>query len=186
MKIRGLPWKHILIAALVVMPTFTGALPLLGYVTKADSPQLTELVADADDEAIELANDADDTRALIRSDDNWVNHALMLARVKGHVDNLALIIQKLSDMEKSGSDLQKQAIDQMLPLVKQLSANTTAAINYLNQNKNRPTSPAYVEYLKKNAETAHQLSSMISSLVDYEKSMTEIERLRSNLGVPGS
>jgi hypothetical protein len=43
-----------------------------------------------------------------------------------------------------------------------------------------------VEYLRKNAETAHQLSSMISSLVDYEKSMTEIERLRSNLGVPGS
>ena len=146
---------------------------------------MTELLADADDEAIELANDADDTEGLIRSDENWVNHALMLAKVKGHVDNLALIIGKLSDMEKSGSDLQKQAIDQMLPLVKELSANTTAAINYLNQNKSRPTSPTYTQYLKKNAETAHQLSSMISSLVDYEKSMTEIERLRSNLGGSG-
>jgi hypothetical protein len=170
---------------LMVMPTFTCTLPLHGYVAKADNPQLTQLLADADDEALELANDAGNTQSLIQSDENWVNHALMLAKVKGHVDNLALIIQKLSDMEKSGSDLQKQAIDQMLPLVKQLSANTTAAINYLNQNKARPVSQAYIQYLKKNAETAHQLSSMVSSLVDYEKSMTEIERLRSSLGTPG-
>jgi hypothetical protein len=167
----------------IVMLSFT--LPLRGYVIKKDNPQLTQLLADADDEAIKLANDADDTQGLIRSDENWVDHALMLAQVKGHVDNLALIIAKLSDMEKSGSDLQEQAIDQMLPLVKELSANTTAAINYLNQNKSRPTSSVYTQYLKENAEAAHQLSSMISSLVDYEKSMTEIERLRSSLGGSG-
>jgi hypothetical protein len=74
----------------------------------------------------------------------------------------------------------------MLPMVKELSANTTAAINYLNQNKSRPVSDLYHQYLKKNAETARQLSSMISSLVDYEKSMNEIQRLRSNLGVSGN
>jgi hypothetical protein len=183
MKIARLPKRPSVIVAFMVMLTFT--LPVRGYVTKEDNPQLTQLLADAEDEALELANDADDTQGLIRSDENWVNHALMLAKVKGHVDNLALIIGKLSDMEKSGSDLQKQAIDQMLPLVKELSANTTAAINYLNQNKSRPASPTYTQYLKKNAETARQLSSMISSLVDYEKSMTEIERLRSNLGGSG-
>ena len=184
MKIARLPKRPSVIVAFMVMLSFT--LPLRGYVIKEDNPQLTQLLAHADDEAIELANDADDTQGLIQSDENWVNHALMLAKVKGHVDNLALIIGKLSDMEKSGSDLQKQAIDQMLPLVKELSANTTAAINYLNQNKSRPTSPTYTQYLKKNAETARQLSSMISSLLDYERSMTEIERLRSNLGGSGS
>ena len=183
MKLARLPKRPSVIVAFMVMLSFT--LPLRGYVVTEDNPQLTQLLADADDEAMELANDADDTQELIRSDENWLNHALMLAKVKGHVDNLALIIGKLSDTEKSGSDLQKQAVDQMLPLVKELSANTTAAINYLNQNKNRPTSPTYTQYLKKNAETARQLSSMISSLVDYEKSMTEIERLRSNLGGSG-
>lgn len=115
---------------------------------------------------------------------NWVTHALMLAKVKGHVDNMALIIEKLSKAQKSGSELQKQAVDQMLPLVKELSANTTAAISYLNQNKTRPTSDPYTQYLEKNEEAARQLSSMISSLVDYEKSMTEIEKLRSKLEVP--
>ena len=182
MKLARLPKRPSVIVAFMVMLSFT--LPLRGYVVTEDNPQLTQLLADADDEALELANDADDTQGLIRSDENWVNHALMLAKVKGHVDNLALIIGKLSDTEKSGSDLQKQAIDQMLPLVKELSANTTAAINYLNHNKTRPISAAYREYLDKNAETARQLSSMISSLFDYEKSMTEIERLRSQIEAP--
>ena len=171
-------------AALVAMLAFS--VPLHAYLTKEDNPQLTQLLADADDEAIELANDADDTQALIRGDETWLNHALMLAKVKGHVDTLALIIDKLSKAQNSGSELQREAVEQMLPLVKELSANTTAAINYLNSNKSRPASDAYTQYLKKNAETAHQLSSMISSLLDYEKSMSEIERLRSNLGVPGT
>jgi hypothetical protein len=74
----------------------------------------------------------------------------------------------------------------MRPLVEQLSTNTMAAINYLNQHKSRPISDAYRRYLEKNAETAHQLSSMISSLIDYEKSMTEIEKLRSKLEVPAN
>ena len=170
--------------ALVAMLTLS--LPLHAYLTKEDDPHLTQLLADAEDEATELASDAEDTQALIQSDETWLKHALMLAKVKGHVDNLALIIDKLSKTQNSGSELQREAVEQMLPLVKELSANTTAAINYLNRNKNRPVSDAYLQYLKKNAETAHQLSSMISSLVDYEKSMSEIERLRSNLGVPGT
>jgi hypothetical protein len=162
------------------------SLPLHAYVTKEDNPQLTQLLTDADAEAIQLASDADETQSLIGSDEAWLNHKLMLAKVKAHVDALALIIDKLSKAQNSGSELQREAVEQMLPLVKELSANTTAAINYLNKNKNRPVSDAYVQYLKKNAETAHQLSSMISALIDYEKSMSEIERLRSNLGDSGT
>src|ERR1700735_5867490 len=98
MQLARFPKRPSVIVALMVMLSFT--LPLRGYVINEDNPQLTQLLADADDEAIELANDADDTQGLIRSDENWVNHALMLAKVKGHVDNLALIIGQLSDTDK--------------------------------------------------------------------------------------
>jgi hypothetical protein len=57
-------------------------------------------------------------------------------------------------------------------------------MNYLNQNKDRPVSDAYKQYLEKNAQTAQQLSSIISALDDYEKSMTEINRIRSKLTGP--
>jgi hypothetical protein len=177
---------YILRIAGVLIVSLLFPLSLAAYVTRPDRLQLTLLLTDAKDEAFELSSDADETQTLIQSNANWVTHALMLARVKGHVDNVALIIEKLSKTQKSGSELQEQAVERMLPLVKELSANTTAAINYLNQNKARPISDPYTQYLKKNAETAHQLSSMVSALFDYEKSMTEIEQLRSKLDAPGN
>src|ERR1700743_3691300 len=165
---------NILFAIGILMVLLLLQFTLAAYVTRPDSQQLTQLLSDASDEALELADDANETKALILNDENWVTHALMLAKVKGHVDNMAIIVEKLSKAEKSGSELQEQAVERMLPLVKELSANTTAAINYLNQNKTRPLSGAYAQYLQKNADTARQLSSMISALFEYEKSMTEI------------
>jgi hypothetical protein len=170
--------KHPLVIA-VFVALFIFQTP--AHASRDESQQLTQLLSDASAEALELASDANETQALILNDENWVTHALMLAKVKGHVDNMAIIVEKLSKAEKSGSELQEQAVERMLPLVKELSANTTAAINYLNQNKTRPLSGTYAQYLQKNAETASQLSSMISALFEYEKSMTDIEKLKSKL-----
>ena len=182
MRITGVQNKSLVVGALIALLVFQ--LPMPAYPTSEPNQQLAQLLSDAAGQAFELASDANDMQTLVQSDANWVTHVLMLAKMKGHVDNMALIIEKLNKAQNSGSTLQKQAVDQMLPLVKELSDNTTAAINYLNHNKTRPISAAYREYLDKNAETARQLSSMISSLFDYEKSMTEIEQLRSQLEAP--
>jgi len=177
--------QNILLAIGVLVVPLLLQLPMAAYVTRPESQQLTQLLQDANEEALRLVDDANDTQALILNDTNWVTHALMLSRVKAHVDNMALIIDKLRKAQKSGSELQEQAVEQMLPLVKELSANTMVAINYLNQNKNRPISEPYTQYLRKNAETARQLYSMISSLLDYQKSMAEVEKLRCKLVVSG-
>ena len=184
MRILCGEYRVLRVVALVVL--LMSELSALAYVTRGESQQLTQLLEDARNEALELANDAEDCQTLTASDDKWVTHALMLARVKGHVDNMVLIIDKLNKAEKSGSALQEQAVQQMLPLVKELSDNTTAAINHLNRNKSRPVSEAYTQYLEKNAETARQLSNMITALCEYEKSMADIERLRSKLATPES
>jgi len=169
---------------LAPMILFTFQSPLLAGVARSDSQELTTLLEQASDEARELAIDAEDLQTLIVNDQNWLTHTLKLAKIKGHVDNMSLIVDKLTRAQKSGSELQEQALQRILPLVKELQANTTAAMNYLNQNKDRPVSDAYKQYLEKNAETARQLSSIISALDDYEKSMTEINRIRSRLTGP--
>jgi hypothetical protein len=81
--------------------------------------------------------------------------------------------------------LQEQAVDRILPLLKDVAVNTTAAINYLNQNKSRPLKDPYNQYLLDNADTAHQLSSTVSSLFEYEKSMTKIAKLKNKLELSG-
>jgi len=78
---------------------------------------------------------------------------------------------------------QQQAIDRVMPLMKDLAANTTAAINHLNENKLRPTTGSYPEYLKENAETAHELSDMISSFVRYGDTRARLEKLEQRLEI---
>ena len=166
----------------VIVLFYLTVLPLLAAaVTRETSAKLTELLWDARDEAVQLASDADQMQMLLLSDSNWMTHDLMLHKIQAHVDDMALIVRKLNETQKSGSEVQQQAVEQMLPLVRELSENTTAAIRYLNQNKNRPPSDTYKQYLQKNADTARELSSMVSSLVDYEQSMEDITELRRKL-----
>ena len=171
--------RNLVIWAPMVLFTFHSS--LLAGVARRDSQELTTLLEQASDEARELAFDAEDLQIIIVSDQNWLTHTLKLAKIKGHVDNMALIVDKLAKAQKSGSQLQEQAVERIVPLVEELQANTTAAMNYLNQNKDRPVSDAYKQYLEKNAQTAQQLSSIISALDDYERSMTEINRIRIKL-----
>lgn len=151
------------------------------FVLREDSQQLTQLLGEAREEAAELAKDADEMESLIRTDVSWQTHAEMLDRVKNHVNNMARIVAILSETRSSGSELQEQAVDRILPLLKELATNTTAAIDYLNQNKSRPKTDPYTQYLHDNVETAHQLSSTVSSLFEYEKSMTKIAKLKNKL-----
>jgi len=150
-----------------------------------DSQQLAQVLGEARDEAAELARDADEMGSLIRTDVSWQTHAVMLDRIKDHVNNMARIVAKLTETRTSGSELQEQAVDRILPLLKDLAVNTTAAINYLNQNKSRPLTDPYNQYLLDNADTAHQLSSTVSSLFEYEKSMTKIAKLKNKLELSG-
>jgi hypothetical protein len=148
-----------------------------------ENPEVTRLLAQARDEAAVLSKDADDMESLTRSDVSWQTHATMLESVKEHVNNLARTVEKLNAKRDSASDWQKQAIDRAIPLMKDLASNTTAAINHLNQNQARPTSGSYPEYLKENAETAHELSSMISSFVRYGETREKLDKLEQHLEV---
>lgn len=183
MQIESLTKSDVVRAVLVIFLLFS--ISGRAIALPEDSQQLTQVLGQARAEAAELARDADEMESLIRNDVSWQTHAEMLDRVKDHVNNMARIITKLNETRASGSELQQQAVDRILPLVKELAANTTAAINYLNQNKSRPKTDPYTQYLHDNAETALQLSSTISSLWEYEKSMTKIAKLKNKLELSG-
>jgi hypothetical protein len=173
------------LVAWLVVALLSFSLPARMFALRPESDQLTQLLGEARMEAGQLARDADQTESLIRSDVSWQTHAEMLDGVKEHVNNMARIIDKLTAARSSGSELQEQAVDRILPLLKELAANTTAAINWLNQNKSRPIGAPYTQYLRANAETAHQLESTVSSLFEYEKTMNRMGELKNKLEVNG-
>ena len=170
------------VLAVFMLPLFS-PLPVRAASRTEENPEVTRLLAEARDEAAALSKDADEMEALTRSDVSWQSHAAMLETIKDHINSLGRTIDKLNAMRDSASDWQRQAIDRSIPLMRDLAANTTAAINHLNENKLRPTSGNYTEYLRENAETAHQLSDMISGFVRYGETREKLDKLEQRLEV---
>lgn len=122
----------------------------------------------------------------------WIDDALRrelansrryVGKSQRYVNDLGQLFEKMEAVRDSASPWQQQAIDRMIPLMKDLASNTTAAINHLNENKLRPTGGNYPEYLKENAETAHELSNMISSFVQYGQTRAKLEKLEQRLEI---
>lgn len=148
-----------------------------------ENTEVTKLLEQAKEKAAVLSQDADEMEALPRTDASWQTHAQMLDTVRQHVNDLARTVEKLTAARSSAAPWQQQAIDRMLPLMKELAANTTAAIQHLNQNKVRPVSPDYVEYLRANADTAHELTSTISNFVEYGRARARMDQLAQKLEI---
>jgi len=152
-------------------------------------PPNTEVAAQLDAanaEAAELARDADEMTSLLHNDVSWETHAEMLDRIREHVNNMGRIAAKLQEEREEASPWQQQAIDRMVPMLKEIAANTTAAIEHLNQNHERPTTPDYVEYLQQNADTSHELADMISAVNQYGRERSKLERLQDKIEAPSS
>ena len=172
----------LMVGALIASTLLLFSMPLSAVTP--ENPEITQLLADARDKAAELSRDADEMESLIGTDVSWQTHAVMLESVKEHVNQLGRIAAQLEQKRDSASQWQQQAIDRMLPVLKELAANTTAAINHLNENKTRPLQiSSYPQYLRENAEAAHNLADMISSFVNYGDSRAKVEKLEQKLEI---
>ncbi len=171
-----------------VIAGFVGTFMLLAFSTVApaqnsENAEVSKLLEQAKQQAAALSQDADEMEALPRTDASWQTHADMLNTVAQHVNDLAKTVEKLTSTRNSASPWQQQAIDRMLPLLKELAANTTAAIQHLNQNKVRPVSGNYEEYLRANADTAHERASTVSNVVEYGRARARMQQLEQKLEI---
>jgi uncharacterized phage infection (PIP) family protein YhgE len=179
------PWRPIRVTILAVSLILC-LIPKLHAVQREDNAEVTGMLSEAAQEAAQLARDADELESLLHSEVSWQSHADMLNRVRDDVNTMSRTVARLNTTYESGSEWQQQAVDRILPLLRELASNTAAAINHLNANRLRPTTPDYVNYLEQNAQTAHELAAMTSDLVKYEKSRTTLEKVESKLGFPSA
>ncbi|HTF65399.1 MAG TPA: hypothetical protein VK638_22215 [Edaphobacter sp.] len=159
--------------------------PVLGSVTR--NPPSAEVAAQLDAakvQASDLARDADEMTALLRNDSSWQSHADTLNRIAKHVNNMGKILEQLQSERDQASPWQQQAIDRMVPLLKEIANNTTAAIEHLNKNQLRPVSGDYKNYLQQNADTSHELADMISAFEKYGRTRAKLEELQDKIEAP--
>jgi hypothetical protein len=146
-------------------------------IQNAENQDVRDLLSLAAQQSASLDYDADQMQSLLHSDLSWQAHATLLASVKEHVNQLGRTIAKLQAERSQASTWQQKGIDRVLPLMRELAENTTAAINHLNKNQARPVSGYYSEYLDENAETAHELNRIISATIEYGHTRDKLEKL---------
>ena len=145
------------------------------------SEEVSQLLSQAKKEALELEHDALEMETFGRSRVSWMSHARQLDLVKEHINKTGKLLSKLNALRDAAAPWQQKAIDQIEPLLKQLAANTTAAINHIGDNRNDFHEDYYKGYLLANYETADKLAALIRDYVDYEEAMEKLEALNRRL-----
>lgn len=147
----------------------------------AENQDVRSLLSQAAQQAAALDYDANRMQTLLRSDLSWQTHATLLESVVEHVNQLGRTTAKLQAERGEASTWQQRGIDRILPLLRELADNTTAAINHLNKNQTRPVSGNYADYLDENADAAHDLYQVISATVHYGHARAKLEKFEETI-----
>ena len=83
------------------------------------------------------------------------------------------------------SPWQQDAIDRITALANDLATNMNNAIDHLNKNKTRPSSPPYPEYLKTNTRLVTALGDEIDATIDAGEAKAKEEALTKQLDDSG-
>ncbi len=147
-----------------------------------DNQHVSQLLTDAKSQAYQLKEDAwlleSFTRGAATSAES---HAAVLNQVREHANTLFKTLTKLEDSRGVASPWQVVAIDRISPLLKELSTNTTATINFINKNRNKLNTPEYKDYVELNAALASDMAGLVRDFVSYGKVKKEFERLTTKL-----
>jgi hypothetical protein len=132
--------------------------------------------------ASQLSKDASIMESYSRSNLHWKSHGAQVTRIKDHIDKATSIVSQMQSARGDAEPWHQDAIDGLVPVLKELASNTESIINHLNENPKRLKDPSYVQYLKSNAQSASELSAAVGNVVDYDKTKTKMEELEAKLG----
>ncbi len=150
----------------------------------ADSDQVSKLLSDAKTQSFQLKEDADELERFSRSGATWESNLEAINRIKDDVNKLGRLLSDLENNLSQAAPWQKLAIDRIIPVAKELAANTNGAIEHLDKRPIGLSTSAYQEYLEAIADSSTNLAATISDFVVYGKTKERLERLASRLEIP--
>src|SRR5579883_2078610 len=126
-----------------------------------DSPEITRLLADINDQAIQFRADSDKIAAFTRSNQTADSYVAQFQAIKEHVNAAGKAVTKLNQQRGNGSPWQQTAIDRINPLFRELVSNTETVINAFNRNPSRTHMKEFQDYAQTNADAAADLAHVI-------------------------
>src|SRR5438105_237357 len=126
----------------------------------------------------ELRRDADRLESFTRSNLSWQTHGDQLTRVKEHINQMGVRLERLQEIRHVTTPVQQQAIDRLVPVAAELASRTQAAIEHLNENRSYLFAPTYTDHLSTIAEQAVTLNDTARGFEEYGKTQEKLDQLR--------
>lgn len=140
-----------------------------------DSPQITELLKQAQTQAAGLEKDAHALVTFQRSNISWSTHMAQLDQMRQQINAVGKLDTQLRDARGTGSPWQQTAIDRVNPALRELADNLQATIQHANDHQKELRLPAFAELVQTNADLAEILNETIRDAVNYGQRKQEYE-----------
>jgi len=148
------------VALLSLAPTLASARVI------RDSPEFSGYLAQAKAEAVQVQRAAEEMYTFKYSNVSWQTQAAKLQEIKTHLNKLGEFVVSMNNVEEP-SPWQQVAIDDITPMVQELTGNVTMAIYHLDASRQDYAFSSFPEYVEANAELATNTADMISDYVAY-------------------
>jgi len=142
-----------------------------------ESEQISQLLTEAKTHALNAEDDAAKLDAYTRSRLSWKSHGNQLEAMKVHVNELGKIAGQLNALAPQGEPWQQQAIQQVMPLLKEMAGNLNSAIEHLNENQAQVHMQTFRDYARTNYDLAKRTADLIRDVVDYDEAKSRAESL---------
>jgi hypothetical protein len=173
-------YKIIMLASLLA-----GIVGLSPALQAGNEESVSKLLAEAKTQSYAISVDATTLEAYTRQPSlDWSTHASEITRMKNDINAAAQTVTALNDSKGHAAAWQVTAIDRILPYMREIATNTTAAIEFLNKNQTRLKSVEYKDYIEANSDTSQELASLIAHFVDYGNHKSRFDSLRTSLELP--
>ncbi|MGJ5817583.1 hypothetical protein [Paludibaculum fermentans] len=165
----------------VATPSF-GKTSTAGNDTGNPRVMLEEMRNVASNTAVEADHLSMDARNAALSSDSHLSPLWML---KQDVNAMGKEISALEAERDTLQPWEQQAVDKVVPLLKEAATNTEEAIEYFNTNHNFLWSPQYRGYADKVKQDSDQIARTLKNYLKYEKVQNEEQQLRGTI-TPGA
>ena len=173
----------ILSLTLFVLPFFSVANARTISRCTGDSTTVSSLLLQAREDVIQLRNDAEELQSFNWSKMSWESHAMKLDQIRDEVNSLGVLVTKLNDQKTKASPRERQVIDRVTPMLKELASKVQVAIDGVKNNPEHVQTFGYRDDYSAIAEISSKLAAQISDLVQYDQLNAKLEKLARRLEI---
>jgi hypothetical protein len=139
--------------------------------------EASDLLKQLRTEASSLSRDGATLASFNRSGVSATTHQTYLNYVKERVNQTGADLARLEQIRDDAAPWQQKAIDQIVPIARDIASNTQSAILQLNENSNPLMSPGYAETLQAIAESTSDLNKSVSGFLTAEAINQKADKL---------